>query len=240
MCGDSTVSEDVGKLMGDEVASLVFTSPPYNLGVGIEELKAGKTSKYKGDQDDADWREYLVLLNGFTTEWLKHGCYLFVNLQVVAGNKLAVIEWLYNFRYNFADELIWDKQHAPPAMTDNVMDSRYERIIVLKEETPANRKIGTKRFRGVVPNVYAAPSQKNNAFSGIHNATFPEHLPTYILTTFSNVGELVVDPFLGTGTTILACHRQGRTGFGMELEPEYCELAIRQIEMETGEARHMM
>jgi DNA modification methylase len=240
MCGDSTVEDDVAKLMGDEVASLMFTSPPYNLGVGIEELKAGKTSKYKGDQDDADWHDYLDLLNGFTNVWMDYAVYLFINLQVVAGNKLAVIEWLYNFRLNFADELIWDKQHAPPAMTDNVMDSRYERIIVLKEETPANRKIGTKRFRGVVPNVYAAPSQKNNAFSGIHNATFPEHLPTYILTTFSNVGELVVDPFLGTGTTILACHRQGRTGFGMELEPEYCELAIRQIEMETGEARHMM
>jgi len=234
MCGDSTSTADVAALMGSEVASLVFTSPPYNLGVGIEELKAGKTSKYKGDQDNADWHTYLNLLNGFTEAWLDKCCYLFVNLQTVAGNKLAYIEWLYAWRLNYADEIIWDKQHAPPAMTDNVMDSRFERIIILKEETPANRKIGTKKFRGVVPNVYAAPPQRQNANSGIHNATFPQHLPLYVITNFTNVGDIVADPFLGTGTTIVACHKEGRTGYGMEIEPEYCEIAIRTVELETG------
>lgn len=240
MCGDSTAEDDIKRLMGGEVASVGFTSPPYNLGAGIEEIKAGKTSKYKDDSDDNDWRKYLEMLNNFTGNWLKNCCYLFVDVQMVAGNKLALLEWQYNWRMNFADEIIWDKGTAPPAMTENVLDSRYEKIIVLKEDTPANRRIGTKKFRGVIPNVYSAPPQRQNEFSGIHNATFPIHLPTYIITVFTNVGEIVVDPFLGTGTTIEACHQSGRTGYGMELNPEYAEIAIRRIEAVTGQPRNII
>lgn len=240
ICGDCTSSDIRDKLMGGEVSSVLFTSPPYNLGIGIEEVKAGKTSKYKEDEDVADQRQYAELLGNALGMWLPACCYAFFNIQLVAGNKLAIIEWLHAYRNNFADLIVWDKGHAPPSMTENVMDSRFELIAIFKEEQPANRKIGTKKFRGVVPNVYSAPSQRNNEFSGIHNATFPIHLPTYILTTFTNVGDSVIDPFLGTGTTMLAAEEQGRTCYGVELMPEYAEIAIQRWEKTTGQVRHMI
>jgi len=240
ICGDCTSLEIRDALMGGEVASVLFTSPPYNLGIGIEEMKAGKTSKYKEDDDVANQGEYLKLLSNFLSGWLPSCCYAFINVQMVAGNKLALLEWLFAFRHNFADLIVWDKGHAPPAMSDNVMDSRFELIAIFKEESPANRRIGTKKFRGVIPNVYAAPPQRQNEFTGIHNATFPLHLPVYILTNFTNVGDSVVDPFLGTGTTLVAAEEQGRTCYGCELMPEYLELSIQRWERQTGLRRELL
>jgi len=240
ICGDCTTPAICEKLMAKEVASILFTSPPYNLGIGIEEVKAGKSSKYKEDDDIADQAKYLELLDKLNELWLGNVCYSFINIQLVAGNKLAILEWLYNWRHNFADLIVWDKGHAPPAMTENVMDSRFELIAIFKEEQPANRKIGTKRFRGVLPNVYAAPPQRNNEYSGLHNATFPIHLPLYVITSFTNAGDSVADPFLGTGTTLVACEEVGRTCYGTELEPEYCELAIQRWERMTGQKRELL
>ena len=240
ICGDCTSPDIRTTLMGGEVASVLFTSPPYNLGIGIEEIKAGKTSKYKEDEDVADQRKYLDFLNSFLHNWIEHCCYAFVNVQMVAGNKLALLEWLYQWRHNFADLIVWDKTHAPPAMTENVMDSRFELIAVFKDETLANRRIGTKKFRGVVPNVYVAPPQRNNDFTGQHNATFPIHLPVYVLTTFTNVGEIVIDPFIGTGTTLIAAEETGRTCYGCELMPEYCEITISRWERQTGKKRELV
>lgn len=240
ICGDCTSLDIRNSLMDGEVASVLFTSPPYNLGIGIEEMKAGKTSKYKEDEDVSNQKEYLFLLDQINGRWLTQCCYSFINIQLVAGNKLAILEWLYNWRHHFADLIVWDKGHAPPAMTENVMDSRFELIAIFKEDQPANRKVGTKKFRGVLPNVYSAPPQRQNEFTGQHNATFPIHLPTYILTNFTNVGDSVVDPFLGTGTTMLAAEEQGRTCFGVELMPEYCELSIQRWEKQTGGKRELI
>ena len=240
ICGDCTSPKICKALMGDEVASILFTSPPYNLGIGIEEVKAGKTSKYKEDEDVADQRKYLELLDNLNALWIPLCCYSFVNVQMVAGNKLALLEWLYNWRHHFADLIVWDKGHAPPAMTENVMDSRFELIAIFKEEQPANRTVGTKKFRGVLPNVYSAPPQRNNEYSGVHNATFPIHLPLFIVSSFTNAGDSVCDPFLGTGTTLVACEEIGRTCYGVELEPEYCELAIRRWENMTGQKRELL
>lgn len=240
MCGDSLNEEHAKKLMGDECAAIVFTSPPYNAGATPTEAKYGKESKYKESDDSVGERAYADFLMGYTKVWLKYCVYLFTNIQPLSGNKIALIEWLYQYRHHLADYIVWDKQSAPPAMADNVCDSRFEMIYVHKDETPATRTIGTKKFRGVVPNVYVGPVQRNNEFSEQHNATFPLHLPTYFLTTFTNVGELIVDPFLGTGTTAIAAISSGRCCWGMELSPEYCELTIRRIELETGMVRALV
>jgi site-specific DNA-methyltransferase (adenine-specific)/modification methylase len=240
MCGDSLNKDDVKALLGEEIPSLVFTSPPYNAGVTPTDQKYGRGSKYANDEDNANHGEFTKFLNDFTSIWLRSCVYLFVNVQSVAGNKISLIEWLHTWKFNLADEIVWDKQWAPPAMSDNVLDSQFEKIYIFKEETPANRRIGTKKFRGVIKNVYSAPYQKNNEFSGQHNATFPMHLPTFIISTFSNVGECIADPFLGTGTTLISCEENGRVCFGMDNDPGYVELSITRWEEATGKRRELI
>jgi len=235
MCGDSTDPVQTGKLYGDEIASIVFTSPPYN--AGKEGWLGSSDSKYEGDADDKGWQEYLEFLSRFVRLHLDRCCYLFLNIQFLRGNKLAIIDLLHEFKMNLAEIIIWDKDNAQPAMAENILNSEFEFIFVFKEEVPANRRIGTRNFRGTLSNVYHGPSQHNNEFAGIHSATFPMHLPNFIVGNFTKEAEVVFEPFLGLGTTLIACEQLGRTCYGMEMDPKYCEVICRRWEKITGKKR---
>lgn len=63
-----------------------------------------------------------------------------------------------------------------------------------------------------------------------HPAPFPVELPRRCIKLFSFVGDTVLDPFLGSGSTLLACMENGRRGIGVDLDRKYCELALRRIE----------
>jgi DNA modification methylase len=235
LCGDSTSETDVARLYRDEIAAIAFTSPPYN--AGKEGWLGSSDSKYEGDADDKGWQEYLSFLRKFMELHLDKCCYLFLNIQFLRGNKLAIIDLLHEFKMNLAEIIIWDKDNAQPAMAENILNSEFEFIFVFKEEVPANRRIGTRNFRGTLSNVYHGPSQHNNEFAGIHSATFPMHLPNFIVGNFTKDGEVVFEPFLGLGTTLIACEQLGRTCYGMEMDPKYCEVICRRWEKITGKKR---
>lgn len=237
MCGDSLSPEDWDSLDADEVASIAFTSPPYN--AGKEGWLGSGESKYEGDDDNKDWRDYADFLSTFTRNMLGRCCYLFINIQMLRGNKLALIDFMHTFMFNIADIIIWDKETAQPAMAENILNSQFEFILVLKEEVPANRKVGSKNFRGTISNVYKGPPQRNNENSMVHSATFPIHLPEFIIQGFSVDGETVFDPFLGTGTTLIACEQMGRTCYGMEISPAFLELSCQRWEKLTGRSRSL-
>jgi len=236
-CGDSTLPEDTDELYGSEIAAITFTSPPYN--AGKEGWLGSSESKYEGDADNSDWRDYAQFLDDFARNHLSRCCYLFINIQMLRGNKLALIDFMHTFMFNIADIIIWDKETAQPAMAENILNSQFEFILVLKEEVPANRKVGTKNFRGTVSNVHRGPPQRTNDYSGVHSATFPMHLPEWVIGNFTADGEVVFDPFLGTGTTLVACEQMGRVLYGMELNPEYLELSCRRWEKLTGKSRSL-
>ena len=235
MCGDSTFPDDTNSLYGKEIAAIVFTSPPYN--AGKEGWLGSSESKYEGDADDSDWRDYSQFLCEFTRNHLSRCCYLFINIQMLRGNKLALIDFMHTFMFNIADIIVWDKENAQPAMAENILNSQFEFILILKEEVPANRKVGTKNFRGTISNVYKGSPQRTNDYAGVHSATFPTHLPEFIIGSFTTEGEVVFEPFLGTGTSLVVCEQMGRILYGMELNPEYLELSCRRWEKLTGKSR---
>lgn len=224
LCGDSTDSDSVAKLMNGEKADISFTSPPYNAGTTPTEIKMGKKSKYANDSDNKTESEYLNLLVDFTNNTLLFSDYSFVNIQSLSGNKTALIDFLYNMKSYYADTLIWQKQNAQPAMAENVLNSQFEYIHVFSHK--ANRAIGTKKFRGTLSNVLDISKQNKNGVKE-HNATFPIEFAAHFVQNFCE--NSVLDLFLGSGTTMVAAHQLKRKCYGMELDPKYCQAIIDRM-----------
>lgn len=224
LCGDSTDSDAVAKLMDGQKAEISFTSPPYNAGTTPTEVKMGKSSKYANDNDNKSEDEYLKLLTDFTNNTLLFSQYSFVNIQSLSGNKIALIDYLYNMKSFYADTLIWQKGNAQPAMANNVLNSQFEYVHCFSEK--ANRAIGTKDFRGTISNVIEISKQTKNKIKE-HNATFPVDFANFFVSNFCN--NSVLDLFCGSGTTMVVAHQLERKCYGMELDPKYCQVIIDRM-----------
>ena len=230
LCGDSTDSDSLAKLMNGEKATLSFTSPPYN--AGKSEMLSGNThttdNKYNEYNDNQKQSDYLDLLIGFTNNALLFSEYLICNIQSLAGNKIALIEYLNEYKNNFIDVAIWDKGHGAPAMAENVLTSAWEYMFFISSKENASRAIPNANFRGTIPNIYRGAPNRNNEFSNVHAATFPIDLPEWAL-QFTKEGNIILDQFLGTGTTMVACEQLKRKCYGIELDPKYCQVIIDRM-----------
>ena len=236
LCGDATRAADVERLMEGGSVSLTFTSPPYN--AGDNSLGGNKNrveSKYVGVGDDRPADEYLKLLADFTALALAHSRTVAVNLQSLAGNKIAVLEWIHRFRERFVDRMVWFKGQGQPAMAANVMNSRFEDIWILSPEERPSRAIPTGRFHSTVSNVYEGRGASGeNVAPEIHAASMPVHLALHVLTSLDGTGGAVYEPFCGTGTTIIAAEQLGRRCLAIELVPRYVDVAVRRWQEFTG------
>ena len=230
LCGDSTDSEQVAKLMNGQKADMSFTSPPYN--AGKSEALSGNThttdNKYNEYNDNQTKDNYLDLLIGFTNNAILFSDYLICNIQSLAGNKIALIEYLNEYKDNFIDVAIWDKGHGAPAMAENVMTSAWEYMFFISSKDKASRAIPNANFRGTVLNIYRGKPNRNNEFSNVHAATFPIDLPEWAL-QFTKEGNIILDQFCGTGTTMVASHQLKRKCYGMELDPKYCQVIVDRM-----------
>ena len=226
MCGDSTMIDDVEKLMNGNKADILFTSPPYNVG----KTPNGNDNKYREYKDNQIEQEYLSLLIDFTNNGLLFSDYVFCNVQSVAGNKTILIDYLYQLKEKFADTIIWDKETAEPAMARRVLNSRFEYIHIFSND--ATRAVGKKDFRGDVPNVFKLNSRAGKEFAKIHKATFRVELPEYFIDKF--VETSVMDLFGGTGTTMIAAEKKKVKSFLMELDNVYCDVIIKRWQDYAG------
>ena len=239
LCGDSRNAEQVARLLNGQRARLTITSPPYNIG-GRRGLFGGHTlgrSKYLHQEDALPREAYGALLREVTENALTVSEIVIVNVQMLAANKVALVEYLHRFRHDLIDIAIWDKGSAQPVMARNVLNCRFEFLLFFtkrrsKGKTP--RTLFTANFRGTVPNIYTAPPRRGNAYYRLHAATFPLHLPLWLIQTFDTEAGAVFDPFLGTGTTLIAAEQMDRKCYGMEIEPAYCDVALERWEQATG------
>jgi len=126
--------------------------------------------------------------------------------------------------------VVWDK--GPMGMGHHYRRS-YETILVAQKSGAktkwydTSKKIeniirpGYKGIRKIIPSAHQHPTEK------------PVELPSHFINLHSEVGDLVLDPFSGSGSTLLACERLGRRWIGIELAEEYCEQAAKRLEVET-------
>lgn len=238
ICGDAT-DVDCWSKLEIEKGVVVFSSPPYNLGSSIK-LSGNKTlnkksSAYETYSDNVSDIEYIDLLQSSLNAALTFCDVAAFNLQPLANSKRPLMRFLNDNSSNMVDIITWDKGHAAPAMAEGVMSSRYEWIFLFSNQKEASRRIPYASWRGKWSNVYQASSQKDNEFASIHGATFPIHLPLFIVGDLMNRSRGVLDCFCGTGTTIIAAEKLGKIGYGIELDPKYCDVIIKRWQDFTGQ-----
>lgn len=236
LCGDATAQTSWERLEFISEGAVCFTSPPYNLGQSIKlsgnkAMAAGGNaySNFDDTQTPEHWRQLCDSLLDRSLQFCEAAVF---NVQSLAGNRQAILRFLAE-RPEYRDLVTWDKMHAAPAMAQSVMSSRFEWLAVFGRGK-SSRSIPLSRWRGTVPNVYTAPGQHSNEFSGIHGATFPVHLPTWVISELMNGADLVVDCCAGTGTTMIAAEQLGRASCSIEIDPGYCDVIVARWERFTG------
>ena len=237
VCGDSTNINNWDKL-NIESGFVCFTSPPYNLGKSAK-LSGNKKLKKSGNAyddygDDKSGEDYSNLINEVLTISISYcDCSAF-NVQPLAGSKRELLKLFDKFSSNLIDIITWDKKNSAPQMAEGVLSSRYEWIVLFSKDMNASRRIPLSSWRGKYSSVYEAPPQRKNEFASIHGATFPVHLPEYMIGDLMNRSRGVVDCFMGTGTTLIAAEKLNKECRGIELSPQYCDVIIRRWQDFTG------
>lgn len=239
ICGDATNPDDWARLAIED-GFVVFSSPPYNVGAAsglrdkYEKGKAKSKKFYDEYSDDQSDGGYVDLLQGAMNAAFGFVDTVAFNLQPLAGSKRPLLKWMDDNSTHLVDIITWDKGRAAPHIQAGIMASQFEWIIVMERKENASRVIPHSSWQGKYSNVYKAPPQTKNEYASQHGATFPVHLPEWVVGDLMNRARGVVDCFLGTGTTIIAAEKLGRAGRGIELSPAYVDVAVKRWQDFTG------
>lgn len=216
LCGDSTCSDTVAKLMNGEKADMVFTDPPYNLQERGQTKRTNKTESKRQDFGDWDIKfnplDVLPNVYLFTAEnaniYICTSSYLFGQIH----NELEKMDLKPNY-------VVWCKNNPMPSLSKNRFVQATELIIHgIKGKPTFNYPKGENLpnyFNGnVEPHEFGHPTQK----------------PIYVIEHFINKENgSILDLFLGSGSTMVASHQLKRKCYGMELEPKYCQVIIDRM-----------
>ena len=232
---------------------MCFTSPPYNLGKNFalrrNMCRQSKSTKLSGNKslekrgnaytsfdDGGNEQQWHELVDSMMTVSRKFCDVVVFNVQPLAGNKRVFWKWISDLSDCLVDVLVWNKGHSSPAMAKGVCSSTYELIVIVGKDG-ASRSIPFATWRGTIQSVYSAPPHTQNEFSSIHGATFPVHLPAFIIGELCNRAKSAYDCCMGTGTTLIACEQLNRKCYGMEIDPAYCDVTIKRWENLTGDRK---
>jgi len=221
-----------------EKVDCIITSPPYNMNLRIMNGKYVSrcnnknhliefSNKYDNYQDDLPMDKYFSFQDEFIDKALQVTDLMFYNIQMITGNKVALLQLLGKYAEKIKEIIIWNKRNAQPAMQNGVLNSQYEFIIVFQNSKPYNRSFDTALFpRGTESNLWDIKRERNKLIK----AGFPTELVKRILKNFVKSGSIVFDPFMGSGTTGVVCKELGYDFIGVEMDKEMFDKAKERID----------
>jgi len=225
----------------DNCVDLVITSPPYNMNLRIRkgsycsrQIVKEISTKYADFPDNLPIDDFYNFHSGVLKELLRVSNLVFYNIQIVTGSKRAFFKIIGEFAEDLKDIIIWDKRYAQPAIGEQVLNRRSELILVFEKDYPISRQFRSATFkRGTLDDVWNIDRESKRG-ENYHGATFPEKLISTILENFSKEGDLVYDPFMGTGTTAIVAKKFNRKYLGSEISQQYFDLINKRLsETET-------
>ena len=221
MCGDSTVLEDVEKLMGGVQADMLLTDPPYNVNY---EGKTKDKLKIKNDKMDNDnFRQFLIDAFSNADMVMKPGAVFYIWHADIEG---------YNFRgacfdvgWTVRQCLIWNKNSMVMGRQD--YQWKHESCLYGWKEGAGHLWASDRKQTTVIN--FDKPTRND-----MHPTMKPIPLFDYQIKNNTKGGDVVLDLFGGSGTTIMACEQNGRRGYSMEYDPRYVDVIVDRWEKFTG------
>lgn len=230
ICGDSTSDDVLNMLMSGNKAKITFTSPPYNAGnIGTGRPENGQ--KYVNDPDsrtDSEYSDFLIKSVEMSMRYTEYE--VMYNIGLVSGSKKAIVDLLSAEIDHYMDQIYWLKANPSPTIKDTVISSGIEPIFVFGPKSSRS----FHKSLGIWYGVISGAANTGNQFSKIHRAVFPLYLPTEIMNRISDEGDIVLDPFLGVGTSLIAAEDTGRICYGVEMEPLYCDACVERYIKRIG------
>ena len=221
MCGDSTDASAVAALMNGKEADLLLTDPPYNVAYvgGTDDALTIENDKMGSDE----FYDFLTSAFSAAVEVLKAGGAFYIWHADVNGLDFRLA--LKASGLTLRQTLIWNKN----AMTLGRQDYQWKHEPCLYGwKDGAGHNWYSDRCQTTVLD-FNKPLR-----NGEHPTMKPVELFAYQIQNSTKKGEIVLDLFGGSGTTIIACEQTGRIGYSMELDPKYCDVIIKRYENLTG------
>ncbi len=263
MCGDSTDVTDVGRLMGDNVADMMLTDPPYNVDYG-EKAEAINPYGYhfsprriENDRmSDSEFLSFLTKAFDNARNSIRPGGAFYI---WHASSTLYEFETaLKRAGMQTRQQLIWNKssmvlgrqdyqwKHEPclygwkDGAAHYFVDDRKQ-TTVFEDEVPNFKSMKKDELVALLSDIFSDKvsttviSENRPSLSPEHPTMKPIKLLARLIKNSSKIGESVLDLFGGSGSTLIACEQLNRTCYMMELDPKYCDVIIGRWETLTGQ-----
>jgi DNA modification methylase len=224
LCGDATKPEDVERLLGGQRAQMSFCDPPYNVSLGDHGGRQKGQSRRHLKNDALAPEAWEAFCRG----WARN---VISNVDGALYICMSTKEWptvsriLAEAGGHWSDTIIWAKDRFVMGRAD--YQHAYEPLWY------GWREGATRQFRGGrdQSDLWEIPRPEESV---LHPTMKPLPLIERALDNSSSPGDIVLDLFLGSGSTLVAAERTGRVCYGLELDPHYCSLAIVRWENFTG------
>ena len=244
ICGNALEQASWAMLMDDERATIIVTDPPFNCPIdghvsGLGQHKHRDFAMAVGEMTSSEFTAFLQSAMALAHQWSDPGsvhywCMDWRNVVEIGSAGNAVYE-------RFLNMAVWAKNR--PGM-GSFYRSQHELIFVFaRDGAPSRNNVQLGRFGRSRSNVWHYPSAASLARTAeegnplaMHPTVKPLALICDMLLDASVKGDIVADPFGGSGTTLIAAEKLGRTARLIELDPAYCDTIIRRWQRWTGEA----
>ncbi len=228
MCGDSTCADDVARLMNDINANMVFADPPYGVSIGNKNKFLNTVSKgtrhltnIKHDDLTPDkLKEILTQVFTITKSIMDDSASIYVTAP--QGGELGMMMMMMSDAgLPIRHVLIWVKNQPTFSMSRLDYDYQHEPILYTWNKT--HKFYGNGQFTKSIWPINKPQSSK------YHATMKPPELVANAINNSTLLSDDVYDPFLGSGTTLVACEQTGRIGYGMEIAPEYVAVTLERL-----------
>src|SRR4030042_6914890 len=223
----------------DNSVHIMVTSPPYNVG-----------KEYDEDFTLEEYRDFLKKVFTETYRVLVPGGRACINVANLGRKPYLpihsfIIQDMHNIGFLMRGEILWDKGSSASPSTawgtwlkanNPVLRDVHEYILVFSKDTftlrnPYKMKstISKEEFLDFTKSVWTFPAERANKIG--HAAPFPVELPYRLIQLYTFEGQVVLDPFVGSGTTCVASLKTGRNYVAYDIDKKYCELAEKRIKL---------